>query len=89
MQPVDARGREAIVFQLRGDGRPVRVMVFSGEDRAMPVIVSLPTGADWAEARIVFADLPGVDLARLRGVVLSASTDPGRFVFAIDTVEVR
>jgi imidazolonepropionase-like amidohydrolase len=89
MQPVDARGREALVFQLRGDGRPVRVMVFSGEDRAAPAVVTLPTGAGWAEARVVFAELPGVDLARLRGVVVVSSTEPGPFAFAIDAVEVR
>ncbi|HPA96859.1 MAG TPA: amidohydrolase family protein [Thermoanaerobaculia bacterium] len=89
MQAVDARGREALVFRLRGDGRPVRVMVFSGEERAMPAIVALPTGAEWTEARVPFADLSGVDLARLRGVVVASSLEPGPFAFAIDAVEVR
>lgn len=89
MQAVDARGREALVFRLRGDERPVRVMVFSGEERAMPAIVPLPTGGDWAEARVAFADLPGVDLARLRGVVVASSLEPGPFAFSIDAVEVR
>ena len=77
------------MFRLRGDGRPVRVMVFSGEERTMPAIVALPTGAEWTEARVAFADLPGVDLARMRGVVVASSLEPGPFAFAIDAVEVR
>lgn len=90
MQPVDARGVNELVFRARGDGRAYAVLIFSGDQaRPMPVQVPFTPGADWGEVRVVFADVPGIDLATLRGLAFTAQAPAGDFRLDLDTVELR
>lgn len=90
MQPRDYSARKELVFHLRGDGREVRVMLFSGSsEQAMSAIRSVASGTDWREVRLPLADFAGADPAQLRAIAFTAGNPPGVFRFRIDGVELR
>lgn len=89
MQAVDARGIEALAFQLRGDGRDVKVLVFSGGQGAPPSVRVVATGPDWTPVQLALADFPGVDPAQLRAVAVTAGEPAGKFAFDLDAFEIR
>ena len=90
MQPRDYSARRELVFRVRGDGREVRVMLFSGSsEQAMPAIRTTVADADWSEVRLPLADFPGADPTQLRAIAFTAGNPPGAFRFRIDGVELR
>jgi Complex I intermediate-associated protein 30 (CIA30)/Amidohydrolase family len=90
MAPLDASAKTEIVFQVRGDGREYRVMLFSGETiGTIPVMQYFKTTTDWQEVKIPLADFNGADLANLRGLAWTADAPEGAFEFWIDEVELR
>jgi imidazolonepropionase-like amidohydrolase len=90
LAPVDAREVRELSLRVRGDGRKLTVMVFSGNDmRRPPGIQQLSVGAQWQEVRVPLASMAGVDLGNLRGIVLGAGGEPGPFAFEIEAVELR
>jgi imidazolonepropionase-like amidohydrolase len=90
MQPVDASGWKELVFQARGDGREYTVMLFSGsEAQSMPSMQRILPEKEWAEVRMPLASFAGVDLARLRGVAITAGLPQGHFQLDVDSVEIR
>lgn len=87
---VDARGVGEFKLRVRGDGRKLTVMVFSGTDMLRPPgIQQLAVGTQWQEVRVPLTTMAGVDLANLRGIVLGAGGEPGPFAFEIEAVELR
>lgn len=89
MSAVDAGAARRLQLRLRGDGRTVSVLVFSGAPGAPPASVALPTVADWATHVLPLADFTGADLSRLRGIAVTAGAPAGAFVFELDDVEIR
>ncbi len=90
MQPVDYSSRRELVFHARGDGREIRVMLFSGpSEQAMPSMQGFIAGAEWTEHRMPLADFAGADPALLRAIAFSAGEPAGKFRFQIDGVELR
>lgn len=88
MQPVDARGLSRLRLHLRGDGKPLAVLLFSGASGAPPQVRQISTGADWSELNLPLTEFAGVDLARLRGIAISTS-EPGAFSFDLDQITVE
>ncbi|MGO1001569.1 CIA30 family protein [Lysobacter sp. CA196] len=87
---VDAREVSEFSLRVRGDGRKLTVMVFSGTDMLRPPgIQQLSVGAQWQQVRVPLASMAGVDLGNLRGIVLGAGGEPGPFAFEIEAVELR
>jgi hypothetical protein len=90
MQARDYSARRELVFRLRGDGREVRVMLFSGpSEQAMPAVRTVVAGPQWSEVRMPLADFAGADPTQLRAIAFTAGNPPGRFRFRIDGVELR
>lgn len=89
MSAVDADAATALQLRLRGDGRAVSVLVFSGASGAPPASVTLPTAAGWATHVLPLADFTGADPSRLRGIAVTAGAPAGAFAFELDDVEIR
>jgi Complex I intermediate-associated protein 30 (CIA30) len=90
MDPVDARACTELVFQARGDGRELAVLLFSGTElRAAPAIVRIRPGRDWGEVRLPLADFAGADLSRLRAIAVTVALPAGPYRFDVDAVEIR
>ncbi len=90
MQPVDASAAQALVFWLRGDGREVAAMLFSGAtEQAPPSIVALRTTAEWTEHRLPLAAFAGADLSRLRAIGYTVGRPAGSFAFQLDGVRLE
>ena len=89
MPPMDGSGLRELVFQARGDGRPLSVMLFSGGDGAPPSIATVTPGAQWTEHRVRLADVPGANPARLRAIGFTVQSGEGDFAFDLDHVEFR
>ncbi|RDZ29090.1 amidohydrolase [Lysobacter silvisoli] len=89
MGATDASGVRELVLRVRGDGRPLTLLVFSGVDmNGRPGVHQVATAGEWREVTVPLSSLPNVDLSRLRGISLAAGT-PGPFAFAIEAVELR
>ncbi|WP_043804545.1 CIA30 family protein, partial [Arenimonas malthae] len=89
MSAVDAGAATRLQLRLRGDGRTVSVLVFSGAPGTPPASVRLPTAAGWATHVLPLADFTGADLSRLRGIAVTAGAPAGAFAFELDDVEIR
>ncbi|PZO08453.1 MAG: amidohydrolase [Lysobacteraceae bacterium] len=89
MQAVDASQATELVFQVRGDGRALNLLVFSGERGAAPYSRPVATTDAWAQVRLPLAGVPGIDAARLRAVAITASDPAGAFAFDLDSFEIR
>jgi hypothetical protein len=90
MTPVDARACTELVFQARGDGRELAVLLFSGKEMSpSPPRVMIHPGKDWGEVRLRLAQFPGADLAQLRAIAITAGLPAGAYQFDIDAVEIR
>lgn len=90
MTPVDARACKALVFQARGDGRELAVLLFSGEPMSpTPPRVMIRPGKDWGEIRLPLAQFKGADLAQFRAIAITAGLPAGAYQFDIDAVEIR
>lgn len=89
MQAFDAGAARELVFRLRGDGREVHVLLFSGAQGAAPSRRSLSTTGDWVEHRLPLAGFDGADPARLRAIAITAGEPEGAFAFDLDQVEIR
>lgn len=90
MQPVDLSGRSTLVFRLRGDARPLQVMLFSGvQMQAMPSTRIVQVTGEWTEVRIPLSAFQGADLARVRGIAFTATFPVGAFAFQLDDVAVE
>lgn len=93
MQAVDARPGGELVLSLRGDGRPVAVLLFSGPQGQAPSFVTLPTTAEWVEHVLPLDRFDGAELARLRAIAVTATLAPGEdaapVAFDLDELEIR
>ena len=89
MMPVDVSRFKEIVFLARGDGREYQLMLFATRLGNIPASRPFTAGPEWREHVMRLADFQGLDGSDLRGVLFSASPQPGAFRFAIDHVRLR
>jgi imidazolonepropionase-like amidohydrolase len=88
--PVDFSARKTLVFKVRGEGRPLTAMIFSGSATSrMPATVAFDTTTQWSEVRIELQRFDGADFTRLRGLAFTAGVPAGPFAFEIDDIRVE
>lgn len=89
MAPVDLSAYTALELRIRNTG-PVSVLFFSGVSaQSLPQIWSLAPNADWAEVRILLAEVEGLDVERARAIAIVAGPALGEVEFEIDSVVLR
>jgi imidazolonepropionase-like amidohydrolase len=89
MQALDAGTGRELVFQVRGDGRDLSVLLFSGDQGAAPAIRRVATGPAWREHRLALDGFAGADPSRLRAFAITTDGPEGGFEFDLDRVEIR
>jgi imidazolonepropionase-like amidohydrolase len=86
MAPANLSEKKSLHFWTHGDGRTYRVLLFTKSGGYMPAQKTFTTGPDWTEVVIPFSDLGGTDGHDISGILFSASSEPGAFIFAIDNI---
>ncbi len=87
---VDFSKRKTLVFKIRGDGRPLVAMLFSGgAAQRTPSMVPIETKREWTEVRIALDRFAGADPSRVRGVAITAGLPAGDFTFDVDDVRIE
>ncbi len=87
MEPVDASGIGALVFEARGSGGAYQAMAF-GESLAMqPAAVSFDVGEEWTRIDIPLASFAGLDPAGASAFFIGGPTEHGTFWLEVDNVE--
>jgi ABC-2 type transport system permease protein len=87
---MDYSSKKTLRFQARGDGRQITVIFLVGnESGGIPPMYSFAAGPEWQEVRIALDTLAGMDLKRVRAIVIGAAGPPGDFRFAIDDVRIE
>jgi ABC-2 type transport system permease protein len=87
---MDYSGKKTLSFQARGDGRQVTVIFLVGTGSGgIPPMYSFAAGPQWQEIRIELDTLAGMDLKRVRGIVIGSGGPPGDFRFALDDVRIE
>lgn len=89
MQAMDASAATELVFWIRGDGRELSVLLFSGAQGGPPSRRGFITTDDWVEHRVALKDFADADLARLRAIAITTAGPEGAFAFDLDQVEIR
>ncbi|MFY2764084.1 CIA30 family protein [Arenimonas sp. MALMAid1274] len=89
MQAVDARAVSSLVMHVRGDGRRLSVLVFSGGQGTPPAARSIETTGEWARVELPLAEFTGVDAGQLRAIAITTGEPEGAFWFELDGVEIR
>jgi ABC-2 type transport system permease protein len=87
---MDYSSKQTLSFQARGDGRQYTVIFIVGAGQAgIPPMYSFAAGPEWQEIHIDLDTLAGMDLKRVRGIVIGAMGPPGNFRFALDDVRIE
>jgi ABC-2 type transport system permease protein len=87
---MDYSSKKTLSFKMRGDGRQYTVIFLVGtQATGIPPMYSFDAGPEWQEIRIELATLAGMDLKRVRGIVIGAGRPSGEFRFALDDVRVK
>jgi imidazolonepropionase-like amidohydrolase len=88
MAPANLASKKSLHFWTHGDGRTYRVMVFTKSGGYMPAQQTFSAGPDWTEIAMPFSDF-GTDGHDISGILFSASSEPGAFIFAVDNVKLE
>ena len=86
---MDFTGRRELTFWARGDGKSYTVVFLGLRVDGIPPMYSFATTPEWQQVRIPLADLAGLDIARVHGIVIGNNAPLGDFRFAIDDVQLR
>jgi imidazolonepropionase-like amidohydrolase len=89
MTPANLSSKKSLHFWAHGDGRSYRVMVFTKSGGYMPAQKTFATTPDWTEVVMPLSDFGGTDGHDVTGILFSASSDSGAFIFAIDNVKLE
>ncbi len=88
MKPVNLSSKKELHFWAKGDGKPVRVMVFAQSRGRMPLIQSVNPAAEWNEFTIPWTAF-GIDGSDVMGVLFAGGPTPGAFTFEVDEIALR
>ena len=86
---MDFTGRRELTFWARGDGKRYTVVFLGLRVDSIPPMYTFGTTPEWQPVRIPLADLAGLDIARVHGIVIGNNGPPGGFRFEIDDVQLR
>jgi ABC-2 type transport system permease protein len=82
-------GRRELTFYARGDGRQYIVVFLGATPGGIPPMYGFSTTAEWQQVRIPLADVLGLDLARVHGIVIGNNGPLGDFRVELDDVQLR
>jgi imidazolonepropionase-like amidohydrolase len=88
MQPADLSSKKELRFYARGDGKPVRAMVFARSKGMMPLIQTFTPGAEWQEFTLPWKAF-GTEAKDVMAVIFSGGPAAGEFWFQVDEVGLR
>ncbi|UWZ84462.1 CIA30 family protein [Occallatibacter riparius] len=92
MQPVNLSSKKGISFWAKGDGGTYTVLFLtesrSGQSGEIPGMTTFVAGAEWKQYTFPFSTFE-TDGSDLTGIGFICITDPGKFQFAIDQVEIK
>lgn len=89
MQTANLSKRKELRFQLKGDGRKGRVMLFTEAHGRMPLMKEFTTSAQWTEVAFPIASFDGIDGHDLMAIGFCSGPEAGAFAFQIDDVQIR
>ena len=88
MQPANLSTKKELHFFAKGDGKPVRAMVFSQGKGMMPLIQAFTPGAEWQEYTMTWKSF-GTDATDVMAIIFAGGPQAGGFWFQIDEVSLR
>ncbi len=88
MQPANLSSKKDLTFWAKGDGKPVRVMIFSQSHGMMPITQTFTAGPDWEQHTLPWKVF-GVDGSDIMAVIFAGGPSPGPFAFQVDQVALR
>jgi hypothetical protein len=87
---VDYSNRHFLKFFAHGDGRQYTVIfLVKGTEGGIPPMYSFTPGGDWQEVSIKLDTLAGMDLRRVRAILIGSMGPTGDFRLLIDNVRVE
>jgi hypothetical protein len=86
MTPVNLSGKKALSFQVEGDGKSYRLMIFAQSRGVQPLIKTFTAGPEWKQVRFAISDFADIDGRDIMAVIWAAGPTPGAFDFRIDDV---
>ncbi|MEO8018596.1 MAG: CIA30 family protein [Pseudomonadota bacterium] len=86
---VDYSHKHTLSFFARGDGRQYTVLFLVGKEEGIPPMYSFTAGPEWQEVRIKLDTLAGMDLRRVRAILIGSMGPTGDFHFTIDDVRLE
>lgn len=89
MTSADLSSKKEIVFWVKGDGKPIRLMVFSESTGRVPLIRTFETAAEWKEFSVPFSAFGAIDGHDVIGLLFAGGPESGPFAFQIDGVRLR
>lgn len=88
-EPANLTRHDTLSFWAKGDGTPVRVMLFAESKGFMPMVQSFTPTAEWKEFSFPLAAFGGIDGKDITGVLLVGGPKPGAFALRVDDVRFR
>jgi ABC-2 type transport system permease protein len=82
-------GRRELTFQARGDGRQYTVVFLGETSGGIPPMYGFTSTSEWSEVRIPLADVLGLDVARVHGIVIGNNGPLGAWRLELDDVQLR
>lgn len=86
MQAANLSSAQSIRFWARGDGKTYRLMIYSQARGYLPGMMDFVAGAEWKQYTFPLSAF-GTDGHDVTAIVFSAGSDPQKFGFQIDGVE--
>jgi hypothetical protein len=85
MQPANLGAAKTIAFKVRGDGQRYQLTMRS-QGMTIPRSVPFSAGAEWAEVKVNFSDIQGVDPSAVTMIGFNAGPQVGTYHFEIADV---
>ena len=89
MQPANLSSKEELRFHAKGDGKPVRVMVFAQSKGMMPLMQTFVAGPEWQEHTMPWKSFGGLDGSDVMAVIFAGGPAAGEFSFQVDEIALR
>ena len=87
---LDYSNKHTLKFFARGDGRQYTVVFLVGrKSGGIPPMFSFTAEAEWQEVRVELDTLAGMDLKRVRAILIGTRSPAGGFRFALDNVRLE
>jgi ABC-2 type transport system permease protein len=87
---MDYSNKKTLSFFARGEGRQITVIFLLGnESGGIPPMYSFVAKPEWQQVNIKLETLAGMDVKRVRGIVIGTMGPAGAFRFALDDVRIE